>query len=141
MHGDLATAVVEADGHRHHRRHGGHQRRIGHRRRPHHHSGNARFGQRLRVGERAHSAPGLHRGPAAQRGRDRRHHRAIARRAAARRVEIYHVHPAGTCGGERLGHGHRIGAVGGLLFVVALAQPHHLAVKQVDRRVQLEGHE
>ena len=88
-----------------------------------------------RIVDGAHAATGLHlRPPRDGRGDGGDHadgSRGEPERAASRSTTWIHVAP---CVGERRGDGDGIVAVRGLLVVVALEQPHHLAVAQVDRR-------
>ena len=56
-----------------------------------------------------------------------------------RPVEVDDMEPGRTLGDEPRRDGDRIGLVGGLALEVALAQPDHPSLADVDRRQQLEG--
>ena len=136
VHGDVAAAVVEPDGHGHDGGDVVDERRVAHRGRAHHDAGDAGVGERPGVVDRAHAAAGLHGRPPGDRGDDRRHDAAVRRLTRARRVEVDDVDPRRALLGEVRGDGDGVVAVHGLGRVVALAQPHDVAAAQVDRGIE-----
>ena len=105
---------------------------------PMHHPVDARRQQRLGRGLVAHAPAGLHLD--ARRRRRRRWRRSPGRfsgvpvRAASRSTTWIH---AGAGGGEALGHGDGVDAVGRLLGEVALVEADRPTAAQVNRRIQI----
>ena len=139
VHGDVAAAGVEPDGHPAGVAGGEapHPRGVLQGRRPDDHTPHAGVEQRVGGGVVAHAPTRLH--GHVDGGGDGGHDRPVAGVAGAGGVEVDHVDPRRPGGGERPGLGDGVVAVHGLLPVVALVEAHAPPVAQVDRRVEVEA--
>ena len=130
-HGDaLATELVQP---------GGHRRRFAHRQRPDHHPRRAGVQDPRHVLAAAHPATGLYLQAGAASDLFQQPGQGVA--TGPGRIQVDQVHPARTGGGEGGRTRQRIVAVARFARVVALRQPHHAAVADIQRRVDGEVHQ